>query len=52
MNTILAFVVGFTSAVAYCRGKADPVASLKVDAKRFGRWCGRKRKEFRGRSTV
>lgn len=44
MNTIIVFVVGFASAILYARGKADPVASLKVDASRFGRWCARKGK--------
>ncbi|MCC5848949.1 MAG: hypothetical protein JJU29_12755 [Verrucomicrobia bacterium] len=39
MNTLIVFVVGFTSAILYSRGKADPVQSLKVDAKRAGRWC-------------
>ncbi len=41
MNTIIVFVVGFTTALLYSRGKADPVQSLVVDAKRVGRWCAK-----------
>lgn len=46
MNSIIVFLVGFTSAILYSRGKADPVASLKIDSKRVGRWCVRKFKDF------
>lgn len=38
MNTLIALLIGFVSALFYSRGKADPVRSFQLDLKRFYRW--------------
>ena len=38
MNTLLALIIGFVSALFYSRGKADPVRSFQLDLKRLYRW--------------
>lgn len=42
METLLAFTAGFAAALFYSKGKANPLKSFTIDAKRAGRWARKK----------